>query len=57
MYPALAKFKSEVKYRKANNWFNQVDRDGDKIATVDELAAHFKKILLNETKQLFWTEL
>ena len=57
MYPALAKLKSEVKYRKADNWFNQVDRDGDKIATVDELAAHFKKILLNETKQLFWTEL
>ena len=57
MYPALAKLKSEVKYRKADNWFTQVDKDGDKIATVDELAANLKRILFNEARESFWTEL
>ena len=57
MYPPLAKLKSEVKYRKADNWFTQVDKDGDKIATVDELAANLKRILFNDARESFWTEL
>ena len=44
----LAKLKSEVRLREPENWFNIVDKNGDKAINVAELTAHLTKIAFNE---------
>ena len=50
LFPTLREAKMELCMRTFENWFNNVDKNGDLKIDAQELAAHLKKLSFTETK-------
>ncbi len=56
LYPLLAKLKTEVSLRDAENWFNVVSNgDDERKIGIQRIAAHLKQINFCETSE-FWID-